>query len=167
GLGGPIGTEIMVGQVTVIAPPALTVIFPQQKPVEGEREMMTAELLGQLVSVDSCLRVNVDGGESYLVVWPPDVTLNTDGGSVQVLDETGQVVARTGEMVYLDGGGGALPAEGVETELLEQPGALGGCPGPYWIVGNIVRMPEEAGESEMSEQELYEGAEPVTTPSSD
>ena len=113
-----------------------SVYFPRQEPVNGERESMTALLIGELVQVTGCLRVNANHSDtSYLPVWPPDFTLSVEDNIIQVLDREGQVVARVGEEVYMDGGeigSVVFLAEGVRESLPSD------CPGPYWIVGDTV-----------------------------
>jgi hypothetical protein len=112
------------------------VAFPRQEPVEGVREAMEAELIGELMLVDGCLQIqSVYGDGRYLPIWPPDFTLNGRDEEIEVLDGTGQVMARVGEEVYMGGGegsAGALP-DCVHQQLPP------GCTGPYWIVGTGVR----------------------------
>jgi hypothetical protein len=94
----------------------------------------TAELIGELVHVDGCLRVNVDGGTSYVLVWPPDLLATIEESTVRV--KTGlvtgyinEVELHLGDTVRLSGGTtSALPAP-----LAEQ--APPNCPEPYWVVG--------------------------------
>ncbi len=71
----------------------------------GERVKLTAgPFAGILTLVDGCLRVAVPRSDSYLIIWPPEVTLRTDGGDVRVVDAAGRVIARTGEQVAFSGG---------------------------------------------------------------
>ena len=125
------------GDIDVCATPEVPgVAFPRQGPVEGPRVVMQALLIGRLVLVDGCLRIeSLHGGESMLPIWPPEFGLATEGEQIQVLDGEGRVVARVGEEVYMGGGGGS--AEGLAECVREQlPPA---CTGPYWIVGDGVR----------------------------
>ena len=121
------------------------IFFPQLKPVEGTRETMAAELIGQLVLIDNCLRVNqvfeLDNTiTSYLLIWPPEFRLNAENNVVQILDGTGQVVAHIGDEIYT--GGGEVPDSFVREEN------RGTCPGPYFEVGEGFRVttpePEES-----------------------
>lgn len=128
--------EMETTLTTIITPsaPESDIFFPQLSPVEGTRETMTADLFGQLVLVDSCLRVNnvseVDNSvTSVLLVWPPEFRLNVEGDVVQILDGTGQIVARIGDQIWT-GGGGFGDAEGY----------LGPCPGPVFEVGEGFRV---------------------------
>lgn len=85
--------------------------------------------------VDGCLRVRTTGGPSLLIIWPPEVTLRTAGDAVQVVDATGQVVARVGALVL--GGGETSSLESLS--LREAPPSR--CLGPYWLTGDIVVSP--------------------------
>jgi hypothetical protein len=97
---------------------------------------MEAELIGELVLVDGCLRVDsIYGGDSVVPVWPPEFALGAEGDDIQVLDGDGRVVARVGQETYMSGGQG--PASSVPDCVREQLPA--GCTDPYWIVGDTVR----------------------------
>ncbi len=60
---------------------------------------------------------------------------------IAVLDERGEIVARTGEAIR--GGGGVLAAEGegrrYARALTGDPDDFDVCKGPYWMVGASVR----------------------------
>lgn len=95
----------------------------------------TAELIGELVEVEHCIRVNDrDSDTSYLLVWPPDITATTENDTVRVVTGaiTGnrkEVVLHVGEMVRLSGG----ETENLDEQLRQALPA--NCPGPYWVVG--------------------------------
>jgi len=143
GIGLPDHVELVVaggrsaGEIDICATPAVPgVAFPRQGPVEGPRVVMEAQLIGELVLVDGCLRIDsIHGTESLLPIWPPEFGLAAEGDEIQVLDGEGQVVARVGEEVYMGGGGGS--ATGLAGCVREQLPAA--CSGPYWIVGDGVR----------------------------
>jgi len=130
--------------VDICATPSVPgVAFPRQEPVEGVRVVMEAELIGELVLVNGCLRVNsIYGDGSVLPIWPPEFTLKAEKRTtvaaqdeIQVLDGAGQIVARVGQEVYMGGGGGSATslADCVRQQLPAD------CTGPYWIVGEGVR----------------------------
>jgi hypothetical protein len=125
------------GEIDVCATPDVPgVAFPRQGPVEGLRVVMQAEMVGQLVLVDGCLRVeSIYDDTSYLPVWPPEFALRSEDDGIQVLDGAGQVAARVGEEIFMGGGEGSasVMAECVRQQL---PAT---CSGPYWIVGEGVR----------------------------
>jgi len=124
-------------ETDVCAPSSVPgVAFPRQEPVEGIRATMEAELIGNLVLVDGCLRVNsIYGQASTLPVWPPEFTITADEDEIQVHDGDDQVVARVGQEVYMSGGEGS--ANSMPDCVREQLPAV--CTGPYWIVGDTVR----------------------------
>lgn len=122
-----------------------SIYFIQQQPVhsgeawswpskEVRKEVaMTGEAIGQLVVINGCLRLNLVGTDiSYVLVWPPEFSLDTENAEVQVFDGDGQVAARLGEEVYVSGGevrSIELLSENVRQQLPP------GCLGPYWMVG--------------------------------
>jgi hypothetical protein len=118
----------------------LTYFFPQQEEVDGEREAMTAQIFGTLVVVENCIRVNVDESDtSYLLVWPPDFTLDTEMGVIQILDKDGKVVAHVGDKVQIDGG--EVRSLSVFSESMQER-IPSSCSAPYWIVGYEVNVLE-------------------------
>jgi hypothetical protein len=120
----------------VLTPPVPGIVFPRQKPTEGWRESMLAELIGMLWldPADGCLRVTpLHGGEDLLVIWKPEFTLRDEGGQLEVLDADGQLAARVGEEVYLAGGYVSVTDEWV---LQQIPPA---CRGAYFVAGYPAR----------------------------
>lgn len=90
-------------EIDICAPsPVPGVAFPHQAPVEGIWAVMDAELIGDLVLANGCLRVNsIYGDASYLPVWPPEFTLKSENDTLQVLDGAGrQTVAILPNMWY-------------------------------------------------------------------
>jgi len=124
-------------EITIESTSEPTIFFPRQAFVAGEQAAMTALLIGELVVVDGCLRVNSREGSSYLVIWSPSVKLNIENNSIKILNEAGQVVARVGEEIRLSGGEVTSFEAPQETERLQ--GKLpNACRGPYWVVGNEI-----------------------------
>jgi len=110
--------------------------FPRQEAVDGFREVMEAELVGDLVLKGGCLRIeSIYNEDSYLPVWPPEFTLGEASGVITILDGEGQVVARVGEEIYMGGGIGAANAI-ADCARRQLPDT---CGGPFWIVGEGVR----------------------------
>jgi hypothetical protein len=90
-------------EIDICAPSSVPgVAFPHQAPVEGIWAVMDAELIGDLVLANGCLRVNsIYGDASYLPVWPPEFTLKSENDTLQVLDGAGrQTVAILPNMWY-------------------------------------------------------------------
>jgi len=116
---------------------------------------MTAELIGELLLVDDCLRVNAAADASYLILWQPEFSLKAENDSLHILNEAGQVVATVGEEVYL-GGGEVRSIDHLDEYVRQQlPPA---CPGPYWIVGAEVR-PNIHASSELTTVDLVSAAD--------
>lgn len=145
---------------TTAAVPNRAIFFPQQRAVQGEREVMEADLIGELVVVEGCLRVNSRYSDtSYLLVWPPDFTLNTENDAIQILNGAGQIVARVGDEVRISGGE-IRSVEFLDERVRQKLPA--GCPGPYWIVGDEVSPVEATEESAVpSVTQSAEAATPV------
>lgn len=116
--------------------------FPQQAAVNGDRVVMEALTVGMLEVVDSCIRLVHQNHPSYLVVWPPDVTLDTTQEFIQVRTKTGQLVAQVGSLVQMSGGVVDTVAQVEAKQALSQP-LPAECPGPYWIVGDQVGSPTQ------------------------
>jgi hypothetical protein len=122
----------------LLTPPVPGIAFPRQKPTEGFRESMTAQLIGTLRLEGACLQVQSLGGGVLLPIWPPEFTLRlqgdrAEGERVLVIDGKGQVAARAGEEVYLGGGYVGITDEWV---LQQIPAA---CRGETFVVGSGVR----------------------------
>ena len=83
------------------------------------------------------LRNILDGGvpQHALLSWPKDYDLNVENGAVEVLDATGRVVARVGEMVQVNAFnvtyGQATKHGGLE-EITPA------CSAPYWAVEEVL-----------------------------
>jgi hypothetical protein len=104
---------------------------------------MAALLIGELVVEEGCLRVRGESeiqegaiSRSHLIIWQADYFLTEDNGRLQILDETGTVVAEVGETAYM--GGGNIPAVD-QSRLREAIPPV--CTGPYWLMGGF--LPEE------------------------
>jgi hypothetical protein len=113
--------------------PVPEVLMPQLK--QRDVAFMEALIIGELVVENGCLRIRGEN-ENYLVIWQADYFLTDNSGILEILDETGIVVARVGEMVYM--GGGVQRA--VDDAELRQP-VPEPCGGPYWRMGGF--LPEE------------------------
>lgn len=104
--------------------------FPKQK--EEPNVYMQADLTGELILVDGCLRINDIDNNNFLLVWPKDFSLRIENNTVQVIDEIGQLVAQEGDTLVI--GGGEMPEEHI-AEYLAEP-LPDNCRGPFWIVGD-------------------------------
>jgi hypothetical protein len=113
------------------------IAFPRQEYVQGAREVMEAELIGDLVVSDGCLRIeSLYGNQSYTPVWPPEFTVVLKNDIPVILDSDGQLVGRIGEEIYM--GGGESSESGLPACVRQQMPPT--CSGKYWIVGEGVRL---------------------------
>jgi hypothetical protein len=122
----------------------LTIFFPQQEAVNGEREVMEALIFGTLAVAENCIRVNASESDtSYLLIWPPDYTLSVENDAIQILNGSGQVVTRVGDKARISGG--EVKSEiGLDEQMRKK--LPPNCLAPYWIVGdevNTIEMSEE------------------------
>ncbi|MDQ4078262.1 MAG: hypothetical protein M3220_18705 [Chloroflexota bacterium] len=118
------------GIETYDGPGGQTIYFPRQPPATS---YMEALLEGELVlDENGCLRVGVDDGYNPLVIWHHDFTLRVAGDTIEVLDGEQQVVGRVGAP-FRAGGGEGTPRNAPDE-----------CPGPYWILGEIDSVAEQA-----------------------
>jgi len=136
---GPRAVPAATDKDLLLTPPVPGIAFPRQKPTEGVRESMTAALVATLRLEDGCLQLQSPAGQvAHVPIWPPEFTLRLPddraaGDEVLVIDGAGEVVARTGEEVFMSGGESAVSDPWV---LQQIPPA---CRGAYWIVGDTVR----------------------------
>ena len=56
----------------------------------------------ELVLYEGCLRMG--SADVHLIIWPPGFSLASEDDGVQILNETGLIVARVGERVRMSGG---------------------------------------------------------------
>lgn len=109
--------------------------FPTQKePATSYMQALLSDKPEELIIKDGCLRA---GG--YLLVWPYGFSLSTGkDGIFQVIDSTGQPVARVGDKVRISGGGGEMSGgnSGDITKYSEE--LPSSCLGPYWIVAEVI-----------------------------
>jgi len=127
----------------LLTPPVPGIAFPRQKPVEGMRTSMLAQLIGTLWldAERGCLYIrSLYDDRELLPIWPPEFTLQVDGDLVQVLDGQGEVAVDVEQEVYLGGGYVSVTDEWI---LQQIPDA---CRGEYFVVGNEVRpnLPQDA-----------------------
>lgn len=118
-------------------PDGSTLRFPRQPETD---EHMAALLEGNLILDKGCLRATTEGYEEsgFLVIWPAEATPRVSSdGTIEVLDGNGEIVAQVGESISI--GGGAMESDDSMRFWDEQIEGLpiGGCPGPYWIAGEM------------------------------
>lgn len=133
-------TSTRVAETAQGGRPKPVVHLPQQAPPTREQPSMAAELTGQLVLGDACLRLNSQHPEaSYLVIWPHGYTVYANAEKIEIRDPSGTIVARVGDIVQMSGG--EVNHEhlllAIGSGQTEEPW-LSECPGPYWILGSVV-----------------------------
>lgn len=74
-------------------------------------------------------------GTDTLAIWPYGYSVNVEGGEIQVLNESSQVVARVGDIIKM--GGGETTKEVVEENYIGKP-LPDDCEGPYWLVSEVL-----------------------------
>jgi hypothetical protein len=112
-----------------VNPPDQPVHFPQMK-MRGALALNGGAKT--LVLKDGYLRF----GEA-VIIWQPDYFLNSDNGTIEVLDREGEVVARVGEEVYMTFGG--LETAEEVNRYVKEP-LPEDCPGPFFIQGHGTRL---------------------------
>lgn len=115
---------------TIPTPVPTDFFFPQSS--EPVTDQMTAGLVGKLILEDGCPRVQGITGDSVLLYWPYNYSIDRNIDPAQIYDDTGQVVAHIGDYVEM---GGGLPPTSTEEDKLPN-----GCVGPVWIVGQGPRV---------------------------
>jgi hypothetical protein len=104
--------------------PDPSIHFPQMKILSMAG--MLALMVGDLVVKDGYLYV----GDS-LIVWQPDYFVNSNNGTIEILNRDGNVVAREWEELVM--GGGNVPADERLNRMLKEP--LGpGIAKSVWVV---------------------------------
>src|SRR5262249_41987324 len=100
---------------------------------------LLAQLNGMIVIKNNCVHVNSSdlAGQSYLLLWPPDLTASIVSDTVRIT--TGIVsgqrrggVFHNGEKIHMNGGE-VYPND----QLRSTEPAY--CPGPYWVVGSSLQ----------------------------
>lgn len=113
--------------------PEPSILMPQLQ--MRSPDFMQALLIGQLVVEDGCLRVR-SGEHSVLIIWQADYYLNNRDGTIEILNETGKVVAQVGETVEMGGGFELLTAE-LEALLREPIPEECNRPEGVWVMGEL------------------------------
>jgi hypothetical protein len=120
----------------VISGAGRSLLYLRKKPLLDEWAQEDEPLTGTLVwyEYQRCLRVQRALGD-YMPLWPPDYQARVENGEVEIVDGSGQVVARSGEEVRL--AGGEIPRNWDADEYRQLYYALpGDCHGPYWVVAD-------------------------------
>lgn len=117
------------GVTTYEGPEGQPIYLPRQAPTEVYLE---AEVDGRLIlDENGCLRLEDErSDEQRLILWHAGHSLRF-GDGIEVLNDSGEVIARVGEEIY--GGGGYL-----DSQAPAIPGMpIDACPGPYILLGML------------------------------
>ncbi len=134
--------SLQVSCVNAESEPLSTPYLPTQaKPVP---DRMLAELKGDLVLVDGCIRVKAysDGEGSYprLLIWPYGFWSEIEDEVVRVRDDMDRIVGIVGKPISMGGG----EITGWFADDLAGEAILDYCPtppdGPYWLVGDVYEL---------------------------
>ena len=111
------------------------VAFLQAGDFEGETTSMSSELIGKLVIVNGCIRIDrLDDNTSYLPVWPSTFKLKPSYDKILIVNGEDEVMANVGDHLRLSGGVIPSLSQQLQANLPED------CPGPYWSVGNEITI---------------------------
>jgi len=142
--------SIKAGAVQKIKlPDGTTLHFPRRYSNEIS---MVGETIGVLALHNGCLRIADEHDElGFLVIWPRGATVRFyDDGIIEVLNSEEQVMGRVGESMWLGGGGtGDRPRDRKYVKRFElgyRGLPIDGCPGPYFIAGEVSPLPIEDSE---------------------
>ncbi|MDD5701612.1 MAG: hypothetical protein PHU23_06120 [Dehalococcoidales bacterium] len=108
--------------------------FPVQKLGYEALAYPCALAQGELVLDDGYLRlkpsIGLDGtSRGSLIIWPPGSTWQMENDRIQILNQEGKPIARSGETLRI--GGGEVPEE-IVSKYTGQT-LPDGCQGPYWL----------------------------------
>lgn len=100
-------------------------------PITATRLM--AMMVGELAIENECLRVN-----DYLLIWPPDFTVNIQGAIVEIIDELAgeKTIWHNGDTVQV--GGGEVSYLSLDEQVRQDVPShcsKGGA-GAFWLVGD-------------------------------
>ena len=117
--------------------------FPQ---LRGGPVGLEAEMEGELVSENGCLRLRgIDGTDydryDYLLIWPNMSEMTADGQGVR-LSRNSEVTLSIGDHIGMAGG---VMTPGQVQRRVVQP-IPSDCAGPYWSVGRGIAIYSESGE---------------------
>ncbi len=117
-------------------PEGQTIYFPKQAPAAAYMEALLEGIL--ILDDNGCLRVQHESmslAEAPVIIWHYDFSLDINDEEIIVLNGDEEPVGRVGEWTRMGGG---------ETRSIDEPEIPEGCPGPYWILGGIETLAEQA-----------------------
>ena len=130
-----LNTDSELFTVEVISDTQHTALFLHYLPALDEQITEPVSIEGRLAAYDylRCLHVETDMGGGYTLFWPEDWTARIEDGIAVVLDGLGEVVARVGDQVHLQGR--AIPPDIEFPAYMQLVNELpGDCVGAGWLV---------------------------------
>lgn len=113
--------------------PEPSIFMPQLK--SRSVSVMAALLVGELVVQDGCLVVESEQ-ERMMIIWQADYYLNNRDGTIEILNETGEVMAQVGETIEMGGGEVSFTPE-LEAQLREPIPQSCEQPQKVWLMGQF------------------------------
>ena len=101
---------------------------------------------GRLVLSEECLRAEAPSNSrpSWLIIWPSSFTLESESGTVQIVDGHGRIAARVGDHIRLSRAA-VTYQEARDRGLVE--GLSEDCAEPYFLVGDEVTVFDPGNEA--------------------
>lgn len=136
GCGDELTVDRVADQATVESS-EVVMYFPRQVKEEDD---LTDQVTGRLLYEDRCLWIAPEGGnERFVVAWHPEFEGGVDEGIAQVLNEEEQIVAKSGDLIRLEG-------KEIEDYTGSEPLPPGCEDGPFWAAGVNVELIEMGDE---------------------
>ena len=114
--------------------------FPQIPASSEGESSKEAELIGELILRSNCLYIRKSNDVEYLPLWPSTFRLSEENDEVTVQNESGEILAKVGDTVFVSGGA-------VQRDLILDEAVLSilpdECSESYWIVGEEVQQIEQ------------------------
>ena len=114
--------------------------FPQIPASSEGESSKEAELIGELILRSNCLYIRNSNDAEYLPLWPSTFHLSEENDEVTIQNESGDVLAKVGDTIFVSGGAVQRDLILDETILSILPYE---CSESYWIVGEEVQQIEQ------------------------
>ena len=124
---------------------ATSMVFPQHDAPLGT-DRGGEYFAGRLVLSEGCLRAEAPSNRhpSWLIIWPSSFKLESESGTVQIVDGHGRIAARVGEHIRLSRAA-VTYQEARDRGLVE--GLSEDCAEPYFLVGDEVTVFDPGNEA--------------------
>ena len=116
-----------------------TVTFPTQHPLPQPQAYPAAQLSGQLLLVNNCVRIGTPES-SHLIIWPTGFGYQFENDQLSIIDATGAKRATESENVQLGGGEISSDPTAWQNTLGLQQLPPANCSGPYWYADPSIEV---------------------------